>query len=103
MIKEMLVMTAMALAISTNCATAEVAPPVAKDTRETAPVDCRAAPDPQPGAEQGAPLPDTSVLDECGSVLAPPVSADQEIVEQPTQGGETPVIDPELVPPPAEE
>lgn len=92
-----------ALWFATLGATAEVTAPATKAPEQTAPVDCRAAPDPQPDAAQGAPLPDTSVLEECGGVLKPPVSADQEIVEQPTQGGETPVIDPEILPPPVEE
>ena len=61
-------------------------------------VDCRAAPADQPAGD-GAILPEESKLDECGSVLAPPASADGEITVQPDQGGETPVIPPSQLPP----
>lgn len=68
-----------------------------------APVDCRAVPDVEGATGTGPALPDTSILDECGSVLAPPVTGDNEIVTPPSQGGETPVIDPSVVPPPMAE
>jgi hypothetical protein len=64
------------------------------------PVDCRAAPADQPSGE-GATLPSESKLDDCGPVLKPPVSPDGEIAVEPQQGGETPVIPPSQVPPPA--
>jgi hypothetical protein len=69
---------------------ADVTPPVAQD--------CRAAPADQP-AGADAPLPDVSKLADCGGVLKPPVSADGEMVENPEQGGKTPVIPPSQVPP----
>ncbi len=62
------------------------------------PVDCRAAPADQPAGD-GAVLPQESKLEECGSVLAPPASADSEIAVPPLQGGETPVIPPSQAPP----
>jgi hypothetical protein len=71
--------------------------PAADDT-PTVTQDCRAAPADQPAGET-APVPDTSKLADCGAVLKPPASADGEMVEQPEQGGETPVIPPSQVPP----
>jgi hypothetical protein len=83
------------LSVSNACAQSEE--PMADDAPAVA-QDCRAAPADQPAGED-APLPDTSKLADCGAVLQPPASADGEMVENPEEGGETPVIPPSQVPP----
>ena len=86
-----------ALSFSATSALAQSDAPAADDSPTTV-QDCRAAPADQPAGEN-APVPDASKLADCGAVLKPPASADGEMVEQPEQGGETPVIPPSQVPP----
>ena len=64
------------------------------DAEDPAAAECEVRPDPEPGEEDAHAAPDASILEECGPVLKPPPTADEEIVEPPLQGGETPVIDP---------
>ncbi len=93
--KSALIMAAILLALSPASTMAQ-APGDAPATQP--PVDCRAAPADQPTGDSAI-LPLESKLDECGSVLAPPASADSEIAVPPLQGGETPIIPPSQLPP----
>lgn len=71
------------------------------------PADCRVAPDagdpardnPVRGENDARPPAGNNLLAECGSVLAPPITGDAEMVEPAPDKGRTPVIDPSEVRP----
>lgn len=103
-------MTTRRLAISLLAAGAFVASPLAalaqsgaqSGAAQSPPVNCKVAPaggNTDDSAVGSQPPPSTNRLDDCGSVLVPPVVGDAEMVEPAPDEGRTPVIDPSEVRP----